>query len=137
MIEVKYLKSKVVYATIAVIFVTTSLVTLPYENQVANAQSTKRYQAVVTLTDVPADAEDLEVNATLNKDGALVQEEIVSSPSEGDRVRFVFRVPSETNIVDFIVCANLQSDPNIFNRDQHFFSSEMRGPIRVDLAYPS
>jgi hypothetical protein len=41
MIEVMYLKSKVVYATtIAVIFVTTALVTLPYENQVANAQST-------------------------------------------------------------------------------------------------
>jgi hypothetical protein len=124
-------------AITAVIFVTAALITLSYQNQVANAQPTKRYQAVVTLTDVPANAEDLEMNATLNRDGALLQEKIVSSPSEGDKVRFVFRVPSETNIRDFIVCANLQSDPDIFNCDQHFFSSEVRGPIRVDFAYPT
>jgi hypothetical protein len=137
MIEVKYLKSKVVYATIAVIFVITTLVTLPYENQIANAQSTKRYQAVVTLTDVPANADALEVNATLNRDRALLQETTVSSPSEGDTVEFVFRVPPRTNIIDFIVCANLESDEHIFNCEQVFFNGKVRGPIRVDLAYPS
>jgi hypothetical protein len=137
MIEVNYLKSKVVYATIAVIFVTTTLVTLPYENQVANAQSTRRIQAVVTLTDVPANAEALEVNATLNRDRDLLQETTVSSPSEGNTVEFVFRVEPRTNIIDFIVCANLESDEDIFNCEQVFFNGKVRGPIRVGLEYPT
>jgi hypothetical protein len=124
-------------ATIAVIFVTAALVTLPYQNQEANAAPAKRYQAYVTLTDVPANAEALEVNATLNRDGALLQETTVSSPSEGDTVNFVFRVPPRTNIIDFIVCANLQSDPDTFNCDQHFFSGKVNGPIRVDFEYPT
>ena len=123
-------------AIIAVIFVTAVLVSLPYQNQ-ANAAPMKRYQAYVTLTEVPANAEALEVNATLNRNGAILQEQIVSSPSEGDTLKFVFTVPSGTNIIDFIVCANLQSDPLIFNCDQHFFSGKVNGPIRVDLQYPT
>jgi len=97
----------------------------------------KKYQAYVTLTGVPANAEALEVNATLNRNGAILQEQIVSSPSEGDTLKFVFTVPSGTNIVDFIVCANLQSNLAIFNCDQHFFSGKVSGPIRVDFAYPT
>ena len=121
----------------AVIFVTAALVTLPYQNQLANAAPMKRYQAYVTLTNVPANAEALEVNATLNRNGAILQEQIVSSPSEGDTLKFVFTVPSGTNIIDFIVCANLQSNPDIFNCDQHFFNGKVSGPIRVNLAYPT
>jgi hypothetical protein len=122
---------------IAVNVVATALITLPYQNQVANAAPMKRYQAYVTLTDVPANAVALEVNATLNRNGAILQEQTVSSPSEGDTLKFVFTVPSGTNIIDFVVCANLQSDPDIFNCDQHFFTGRVNGPIRVDLAYPT
>jgi hypothetical protein len=129
--------TKKLLAIIAVIFVTAVLVSLPYQNQVANAAPMKRYQAYVTLTDVPANAEALEVNATLNRDGAILQEQIVSSPSEGDTLKFVFKVPSGTSIIEFDVCANLQSDPDIFNCDQHFFNGKVSGPIRVNLAYPT
>ncbi len=129
--------TKKLLAIMAVIFVATTLISLPYQNQVANAAPMKRYQAYVTLTGVPANAEALEVNATLNRDGAILQEKIVSSPSEGDTLKFVFRVPSGTNLIDFIVCANLQSNPDIFNCDQHFLPSKLSGPIRVDLAYPT
>ena len=121
----------------AVIFVIAALVTLPYQTQVANAAPLKTYRAYVTLTGVPANAEALEVNATLNRNGAILQEQIVSSPSEGDTLKLVFTVPSGTNIIDFSVCANLQSDPDIFNCDQHFFNGKVSGPIRVNLAYPT
>jgi hypothetical protein len=97
----------------------------------------KKYQAYVTLTGVPANAEALKVNATLNRDGAILQEKIVPSPSEGDTLKFVFTVLSGTNLIDFIVCANLQSNLDIFNCDQHFFNGKVSGPIRVNLAYPT
>jgi hypothetical protein len=124
-------------AIIAVIFVTATLITLPYQNQVANAAPTKRYQVIVTLTGVPANAADLEVNATLNRDGATTQEKIVSSPSEGDTVKFVFRLPSETTLIDLIVCGTQQANPDINDCDQHFFTGKVSGPIRVDFAYPT
>ena len=65
MIEVKNLKSsKIVYAAIAVIFVA-ALVTLPYQNQLANAApTTKKYQIYVKLTGVPTNADNLVMNAT-------------------------------------------------------------------------
>lgn len=71
-------------AIIAVIFVTAALVTLPYQNQVANAQSTKRYDIRVTLTSVPANAEDLIMNVTIFGPSYLAgfQETTVSSPSD-------------------------------------------------------
>jgi hypothetical protein len=50
-------------AITAVIFVTATLISLPYQNQVANAApSSKKYQVYVTLTNVPANAEDLQMN---------------------------------------------------------------------------
>ncbi len=78
-----------------VIFVT-ALLTMPYQNQVANAASTKRYQIYVTLTGVPANAEELVVNATLFGPNyfAVYQEKTVSSPSEGEVVKLVFKVPA-------------------------------------------
>jgi hypothetical protein len=125
-------------AIMAVIFVTVTLISLPYQSQVANAAPPgKKYQVYVTLTGVPANADNLILNATLNRASASSDETIVSSPSEGDTVKFVLRLASGTDINDLIVCGTQQSDPDIFNCDQHFFSSEVRGPIRVDFEYPT
>ncbi len=88
----------------------------------------------MTLIDVPDNAEDLIMNATLNRDRAFYQEEIVSSPTEGDTVKFVFTVPSGTSIVDLIACATQQANPDINNCDQHFLPSKVSGPIRVCLS---
>ena len=79
-------------AVIAVIFVVAVLVTLPYQSQVANAAPTKKIQITVTLTDVPANAEDLIVNATISGPNYIdAQETTIVSPSEGDVVKFVSR----------------------------------------------
>jgi hypothetical protein len=106
--EIKYLKSKTVYATIAVIFVTAALVTLPYQNQVANAQPSNRYQIRVTLTGVPDNAEDLEMNASIIRGPFIVvsdpQIKTVSSPENGDTVRFSFRVPAGSNEDSVFIC---------------------------------
>lgn len=125
-------------ATIAVIFVTAALVTLPYQNQVANAAPTKRYQIIVTLTDVPAGAEDLEVNATIFGPGYIdAQEETVSSPSEGDVVRFVFRVPSENTVDRVSVCGNTEDFTLSSCEPSQSLPSQGSKPIRVDYSYPT
>ena len=140
MIEVKNLKSsKIVYAAIAVIFVA-ALVTLPYQNQLANAApTTKKYQIYVTLTGVPANADNLVMNATLFGPNYLAgyQETTVSSPSTGDVVKFVFRVPSGGNENAFYLCGAQQANPNLSRCDLHDLpSSGGNGPIKVDFAYP-
>ena len=45
-------------AIIAVFFLAAALITIPYQNQVANAAPGKKYQVYVTLTGVPANADD-------------------------------------------------------------------------------
>jgi hypothetical protein len=124
-------------AIIAVIFVTAALVTLPYQSQVANAAPMKKYQVYVTLTGVPANADNLVMNATLNRAFALTQETTVSSPSEGDVVKFVFTVPSGTNIVDLVVCGAQQGSPELSDCNLYSLSSKGGGPIRVNFAYPT
>jgi hypothetical protein len=125
-------------AIIAVIFVTAALVTLPYQSQVANAAPMKKYQVYVTLTGpVPANAENLVMNATLNRAFALTQETTVSSPSEGDIVKFVFTVPSGTNIVDLVVCGAQQGSPELSDCNVYSLPSKGGGPIRVNFAYPT
>jgi hypothetical protein len=125
-------------ATIAVIFVTAALVSLPYQNQVANAAPAKRYQIIVTLTDVPAGAEDLEVNATIFGPGYIdAQEETVSNPSEGDVVRFVFRVPSENTVDRVSVCGNTEDFAESSCEPSQSLPSQGSKPIRVEYSYPT
>ncbi|MBD0360840.1 MAG: hypothetical protein ICV56_09045 [Nitrososphaeraceae archaeon] len=124
-------------AIIAVVFVSAALVTLPYQSQVANAAPMKRYQVYVTLTGVPANADNLVMNATLNRAFTFNQETTVSSPSEGDVVKFVFRVPSETNIVDLVVCGAQQGNPELVDCNLYSLPSKGGGPIRVNFAYPT
>jgi hypothetical protein len=126
-------------ATIAVIFVTAALVTLPYQNQVANAApATKKYQFFVTLTDVPANAEDLTMNVTVTQGFVPIAWQIktVSSPSEGEVVKFVVKVPSGSNEDSFFVCG-MQVNSHINSCEHHALpSTGGGGPIRVDYTYP-
>jgi hypothetical protein len=131
------IKTTKLLAVIAVIFVTAALVTLPYQSQVANAAPMKKYQVYVTLTGVPANADNLVMNATLNRAFALTQETTVSSPSEGDVVKFVFTVPSGTNVVDLVVCGAQQASPELSDCNLYSLSSKGGGPIRVNFAYPT
>jgi len=131
------IKTTKLLAVIAVIFVTAALVTLPYQSQVANAAPMKKYQVYVTLTGVPANADNLVMNATLNRAFALTQETTVSSPSEGDVVKFVFTVPSGTNIVDLVVCGAQQGSPELSDCNLYSLPSKGGGPIRVNFAYPT
>jgi hypothetical protein len=123
---------------IAVIFVTAALVTLPYQNQVANAAPMKKYQFFVTLTDVPANAEDLIMNATVTQGFAPINWQIktVSSPSDLEVVKFVVKVPSGGNEDSFFICGK-RVDSGINRCDHHLLSSTGGGgPIRVDYTYP-
>jgi hypothetical protein len=131
------IKTTKLLAISAAIFVTAALVTLPYQSQVANAAPMKKYQVYVTLTGVPANADNLVMNATLNRAFALTQETTVSSPSEGDVVKFVFTVPSGTNIVDLVVCGAQQGSPELSDCNLYSLSSKGGGPIRVNFAYPT
>jgi hypothetical protein len=131
------IKTTKLLAIIAVIFVTAALVTLPYQSQVANAAPMKKYQVYVTLTGVPTNADNLVMNATLNRAFALTQETTVSSPSEGDVVKFLFTVPSGTNIVDLVVCGAQQGSPELSDCNLYSLSSKGGGPIRVNFAYPT
>ena len=122
-------------AIISVIFVTV-LVTLPYQNQVANAApATKKYQVYVTLIDVPANAEDLIVNASIGTATiGYFQEKTVSSPSEGDIVKFVFKVAGD-NAIGGYICGR-QAISGIDSCQQYSVPSKGSGPIRVDYTYP-
>jgi hypothetical protein len=126
--------------TVAVIFVIAALVALPYQNQVANAAPPmKRYQIFITLTGVPANAENLVMNITLTQGFASTgdrQFQLVSSPSEGEVVKFVFKVPSGGSEDSFLACASLT--PSGINSCEHYLlpSTGGGGPIRVDYPYP-
>ena len=135
------LTSKLVLALIGVILVT-AIVTLPYQNQVANAAPpTNKYQVRVTLTDVPADAADvLEVNVTIIRLPFFIgvsetQVKTVSSPSDGDTVRFSFTVPAGRDENNILVCGNTV-DLSLSDCNVHPIPTTGSGPIRVDFAYP-
>jgi hypothetical protein len=135
MTKVKDVKSMAAYVAIAVIF-GTALVTLPFQNQVADATSTKRYQIRVTLVGVPANAEDLIMNATITQGFVPINWQIktVTSPSEGETIRFVVRVPSGGNEDSFFICG-MQENSGINSCEHHSLPSRS-GPIRVDYTYP-
>jgi hypothetical protein len=127
-------------AVIAVIFVAAALVTLPYQSQVANAAPTKKIQITVTLTDVPANAEDLIVNATISGPNYIdAQETTIVSPSEGDVVKFVFAVPSGSQATVFNVCGNTE-DFTLSSCDipinQPLPTKPGNSPIKVNVDYP-
>ena len=130
-------------AIIAVIFVTAALVTLPYQNQVANAAPTKTYQIYVTLIGVPANAEDLIMNATIIRGQFIAvsdtQIKTVSSPSEGETIRFTFKVPSGSNEDSVFICGTrATSGINDCDRVPLPLGGKAGNPIRVevDFTYP-
>lgn len=128
-------------AILTVTFVTAALVTLPYQNQVANAApSSKKYQVYVTLTGVPANAEDLEVNATIIRMPFFVivsnfPVETVTSPTNGDTVKFVLTVPAGSNENNVLVCGNT-FDLSLSTCEVEPLPTKGGGPIRVDYTYP-
>ncbi|HEU4444253.1 MAG TPA: hypothetical protein VFR94_06250 [Nitrososphaeraceae archaeon] len=131
-----------ILAIIAVIFVTAALISLPYQNQAANAAPpSKKYQVYVTLTHVPANAEDLEVNATIIRMPFFVivsnfPVETVTSPSNGDRVKFVLTVPAGSSETDVLVCGNT-FDLSLSTCEVYPLPSKGGGPIRLEFPYPS
>jgi len=134
------IKTTKLLAVIAVIFVSAALVTLPYQSQVANAAPTKKYQVYVTLTGVPANAEDLILNVTIMRLPFFVsvsetQIKTVSSPSEGETVKFVLTVPAGSNENNVLVCGNT-SDLRLSSCEVEPLPSKGGGPIRVDYTYP-
>jgi hypothetical protein len=128
-------------AIMAVIFVTAALVTLPYQNQVANAApAAKKYQVYVTLIGVPANAEDLIMNVTIIRLPFFVsvsetQIKTVSSPSEGETVKFVLTVPAGSNETNVFVCGT-RVPSGINDCEVEPLPSKGGGPIRVDFTYP-
>src|ERR671922_1296678 len=127
-------------AIIAVIFVTAALVTLPYQNQVANAAPTKTYQIYVTLIGVPANAEDLIMNATIIRGPFIAVSETqiktVSSPSEGETIRFAFKVPSGSNEDSVFICGT-RATSGINDCDRVPLPPGGKGgsPIRVEVNF--
>lgn len=122
---------------IAVIVVATALITLPYQNQVANAAPPgKKYQVYITLTGVPDNANDLYLNGSLNRDDASSFETIVSSPSDDQTLKFVLIVASG-NVQSLQIYGEQVGNPATGDFDEHIFTGKVNGPIRVDFAYPT
>jgi hypothetical protein len=97
----------------------------------------KRYQIYVTLTDVPANAEDLIMNATLGGPNSIYSQfKTVSTPSEGEVVKFVFKVPSGGGETGGFICGE-QATSGISSCEQYSLPSTGSGPIRVDYSYPT
>ena len=129
--------TKKLLAIIAVISVTAVLVSLPYQNQVANAApSGKKYQVYITLTGVPANADNLYMNVSLNRALASSDETIVSSPFEGQTLKFVLTV-SSGNVQSLIIYGEQVANPDANDFDLHTFTGKVSGPIRVNFAYPT
>ncbi len=129
----KVITTNKLLAIIVVAFVIAVLVTSPYQNQVANAAAGKKYQFYVTLTGVPANAEDLIMNVTIDRSWYDIK--TVSSPTNGETVKFVVTVPLQTNPSQYFVCGNT-ADFRLSSCEPHTFSSKGGGPIRVDYTYP-
>jgi uncharacterized membrane protein len=129
--------TKKLLAIIVVISVTAVLVSLPYQNQVANAApSGKKYQVYITLTDVPANAGALYLNGSLNRALASSFETTVSSPTEGQTLKFVLTVASG-NVQSLIIYGKQVANPDADDFDEHTFTGKVNGPIRVNFAYPT
>src|SRR5919112_5573790 len=127
------LTSKLVLALIAVVLAT-ALITLPYQNQVANAAPMKRYQIYVTLIGVPANAEDLIVNASIMRMPGFsvvgqAEPTTVSSPSGGEVLKFAVKVPSGSNENSIFVCSNT-SDFRLSDCELYSLPSKVSGPIK-------
>jgi hypothetical protein len=134
------IKTTKLLAITAVIFVSAALIALPYQSQVANAAPAKKYQVYVTLTGVPANAEDLIMNVSMFKSPSFTigekQIKTVSSPSEGQVVNFVLKVPARGNEDSVLVCGNT-SDLSLSSCEVEPLPSKGGGPIRVDYSYPT
>ena len=94
----------------------------------------------MTLTNVPANAEDLIVNVTISQGFSSVvppQITTVNSPSEGEDFvgKFIFNVPSGSNADSVRVCGN--TDDFSASSCERYPLSKGGGTIRVDYPYPS
>jgi hypothetical protein len=104
----------------------------------ADAAGMKTYQVYVTLQDVPPNPEALIMNVTLiDQPFFIVKSETlvttVASPSNGQVVKFTFKVPSGGSEDNVFVCGT-QAISQINDCDVNPLSP--RGPIRVDYSYP-
>jgi hypothetical protein len=79
----------------------------------------------------------LYLNVTLNRALASSAETIVSSPTEGETVKFVLTVASGNNVQSLIIYGEQESNPDTGYFDLHTFTGKVNGPIRVDFAYPT
>lgn len=133
--------TKKLLAIIALIFVAATLISLPYQTQVANAAPARKIEITVTLTDVPTGAEDLIVNATVSGPNYIdAKETTIVSPSTGDVVQFAFSVPSGSVATHFHVCGNTE-DLTLSSCDGDPFNKPLptrpgNSPIRVSADYP-
>ena len=102
-----------------------------------HAAGMKKYQIYVTLIGVPANAPNLLMNSTLFGPGyhAGYQEQRVTSPSEGDIVKFIFKVPAGGNENSFYICGK-QEISEVSSCELHSLPSKGGGPIRVNYEYP-
>jgi stress response protein SCP2 len=94
----------------------------------------------VTLIGVPANAEDIEMNVTIMRQPFFVevsetQIKTVSSPSEGETVKFVLTVPAGSNENSVLVCGT-RVPSSINSCEVEPLPSKGGGPIRVDYTYP-
>jgi len=129
--------TKKLLAITALIFVAATLISLSYQNQVANAAPMKKYKIVVTLTNVPANTGDLIMNVTILeaptppfRPVSETQIKTVSSPSSGDVVKFDLKAPKGSNENNAFVCGNT-ADFRLSACDVHSLPTKGGGPITV------
>ena len=132
------IKTTKLLTIVTVAIFVTALATMPYQSQVANAAAGKKYQVYVTLVSVPTNAEDLRVNATLLQGSSFVSNwpgQTVSSPTNGDTVKFILTVPVGSNPDTLYVCGNT-ADFSRSTCELDPLPSKGGGPIRVEYTYP-
>lgn len=129
------------FAAVLAVILVSALVAVPFQDQVANAAPpTKKYQVYVTLTNVPVNALDLSVNATIIRSPFIAVSntpvETVTSPTSGDTVKFVLSVEAGSNETHVFVCGNTL-DFSVSDCTLYPLPSKKNGPIRLEFLYPT
>lgn len=101
------------------------------DEQAFAAAPTTNYKIWVTLTDVPVGADDLLVNATVNR-GLAVDEKLVTNPSEGDVVKFDFKVPKGGSGNSAIICGTQANSPEINSCDLFPLPTKSGDALTID-----
>jgi hypothetical protein len=92
----------------------------------------------VKLTGVRANEDDLIMNATLFWPGTRIADwsSTVSSPTDGQIVKIIWRVSSRGNENAFYVCGAQQANPDRSRCDLHeLLNTGGNSPIRVSFPY--